>query len=323
VKIRGFRIEPGEVETVLGGHAGVAQAVTVAREDQPGERRLVAYVVPEPGASGLDAQALRRYAAEVLPDYMVPSAVVILDRLPLTPNGKVDRAALPAPDLAALTAYRAPRTAQEEILCGIVADVLRVGRAGVDDGFFDLGGDSILAMRLVSRIRAALDVELPVRAVFETPTVAGIARALDQATGMVRPALVRRERGQLVPASFAQQRLWFLNHLEGRSATYSVPLAVRLSGALDLDALRQALNDVVERHESLRTVFAEVDGAAVQQVRDLPGAGVELRASQVAGDELAAALDAVLAKGSTWRRASRWCGPACSRCPGVSGCWCW
>ena len=203
VKVRGFRIELGEVEAVLAGHAGVGQAVALARQDRLGERRLVAYVVPASGAGGLDPAALRRYAGEVLPDYMVPAAVVVLDALPLTVNGKVDRVALPAPDLTALTVFREPRTPQEEILCGIFADVLRVDRAGVDDGFFDLGGDSILAMRLVSRIRAALDVELPVRAVFEAPTVAGIAAALDEATGTVRPALVRRERTGLVPASFA------------------------------------------------------------------------------------------------------------------------
>ena len=176
VKIRGFRIELGEIETVLGGYAGVGQVVAVAREDPAGARRLVAYVVPAAGMAGLDAQALRRYAGEVLPDHMVPAGVVILDALPLTVNGKVDRAALPAPDLTALTAFREPRTPQEEILCGVFADLLGVERVGIDDGFFDLGGDSILAVRLVSRIRAALDVEIPVRAVFDTPTVAGHGR---------------------------------------------------------------------------------------------------------------------------------------------------
>ena len=297
VKVRGFRIELGEVEAVLAGHAGVGQAVALARQDQPGERRLVAYVVPAAGMSAPDPRALQQHVAEVLPDYMVPAAVVVLDALPLTVNGKVDRVALPAPDLTALTVFREPRTPQEEILCGIFADVLRVDRAGVDDGFFDLGGDSILAMRLVSRIRAALDVELPVRAVFEAPTVAGIAAALDEAAGVVRPALVRRERTGLVPASFAQQRLWFLSRLEGRSATYNVPLAIRLSGALDQDALWQALDDVIGRHESLRTVFTEVDGVPVQQVLDPGTAGIGLRVSAVAGDELAGALEAAAGEG--------------------------
>ena len=299
VKVRGFRIELGEIETVLAAHAGVAQAVAVAREDAAGGRRLVAYVVPAAGVSGLDPVVLRRYAGEVLPDYMVPAAVVVLDALPLTVNGKLDRAALPEPGLAAGTAFREPRTPQEEILCAIFADVLGVERAGVDDGFFDLGGDSIVAMRLVSRIRAVLDVELPVRAVFETPTVAGVAAALDAASGVVRPALVRQQRaeGELVPASFAQQRLWFLSRLEGRSATYNVPWAIRLSGTLDPGALEQALDDVIGRHEVLRTVFTEVDGAAVQQVRDLPSAGIELKASPVTENELTAALEGAAGEG--------------------------
>ena len=299
VKVRGFRIELGEVEAVLGAHAGVAQAVAVAAEDAAGARRLVAYVVAAAGVGGVDAQALRRYAGEVLPDYMVPAAVVVLDALPLTVNGKVDRAALPAPDLTAGAVYREPRTPQEEILCTIFADVLGLERAGIDDGFFDLGGDSILAMRLVSRIRVVLGMELPVRAVFETPTVAGVAAALDAATGVVRPALVRQDRaeGELVPASFAQQRLWFLNRLEGRAPTYNVLWAVRLRGVLDHGALGQALDDVAGRHESLRTVFAEVDGVAVQQVRDVPAAGIELKVSQAAGGGLTAAVDAAAGEG--------------------------
>jgi amino acid adenylation domain-containing protein len=299
VKIRGFRIELGEIEAVLGGHAGVAQAVTVAIEDPAGARRLVAYAVPAPGVSALDPAALRRYAGEVLPDYMVPSAIVVLDALPLTVNGKLDRAALPAPDLAALTAFREPRTPQEEILCTVFADVLGVERAGVDDGFFDLGGDSILAMRLISRIRAALDVELPVRAIFETPTVAGIARALGEATGHVRPALVRQKRaeGELVPASFAQQRLWFLNRLEGRSHTYNMPVALRLRGALDQDALEQALADLVGRHESLRTSLTEVDGIAAQRLLDPEVARPRIRAVRMPEGELEAAVDAAAREG--------------------------
>ena len=250
-----------------------------------------------PGARQLTGD-LRAHAAACLPDYMLPAAVVVLGALPLTANGKVDRAALPAPDLTALTTFRKPRTPQEEILCTVFADVLGVERAGIDDGFFDLGGDSILAMRLISRIRAALDVELPVRAVFEIPTVAGLAAALDEASGIVRPGLVRQERADAepVPASFAQQRLWFLSRLEGRTPTYNVSWAIRLSGALDQKALEQALDDVVERHESLRTVFTEVDGVAVQQVLDLGTAGIG--AGQRGGrDELAGALDAAGGEG--------------------------
>ena len=206
----------------------------------------------------------------------------MLDALPLTVNGKVDRAALPEPGLAAGTAFREPRTPQEEILCAIFADVLGVERAGVDDGFFDLGGDSIVAMRLVSRIRAVLDVELPVRAVFETPTVAGVAAALDAASGVVRPALVRQQRaeGEPVPASFAQQRLWFLSRFEGRSATYNVPWAIRLSGTLDPARWNKRWTTSSAAREPAHR-FTEVDGAAVQQVRDLDTAGIELR---VAGD---------------------------------------
>jgi amino acid adenylation domain-containing protein len=183
VKIRGFRIELGEVEAVLAGYAGVGQAVAVAREDQPGERRLVAYVVPASGTTGLDAQALRRYAGEVLPDYMVPAAIVILDALPLTPNGKLDRAALPAPDLAPAAQYREPRTPQEDILCGIYADVLGLERVGIDDGFFDLGGDSILAMLLVSRARTEGLVLTP-KDVFQCPAVADLALVAVPAAGL-------------------------------------------------------------------------------------------------------------------------------------------
>ena len=298
VKIRGFRIELGEIETVLGGYAGVGQAVAVAREDQAGARRLVAYVVPAAGVSGLDAQALRRYAGEVLPDYMVP----VGGRGPR--RAAADRQRETRPGGAARTGPgRADGVPGAADPAGgdpvrIFADVLGVERAGIDDGFFDLGGDSILAMRLVSRIRAVLDVELPVRAVFETPTVAGIAAALDEAIGDGPPGSgAPGACGELVPASFAQQRLWFLNRLEGRSATYNVPWAIRLRGALDPDALGQALNDVVGRHESLRTVFTEVDGVAVQQVRDMPAAGIELKASPVTEDDLAAAVDAAAGEG--------------------------
>ncbi|WP_302216612.1 non-ribosomal peptide synthase/polyketide synthase [Streptomyces sp. JUS-F4] len=264
VKVRGFRIEPGEVEAVLTGHPAVAQAVVVAREDTPGDTRLVAYAVTvaDDDAAG---QELRAHVAGLLPGYMVPSAVVVLDRLPLTPNGKLDRKALPAPDYAALSRGRAPRTPREEVLCGLFAEVLGVPRVGVDDGFFELGGHSLLVTRLASRIRSVLGFEVAIATVFDAPTVADLAQRLDQ-QDEVRPALVRMPRPHHIPLSFAQRRLWFLHKLEGPSATYNSPLVLRLTGRLDQPALRAALLDVVRRHESLRTVFPEQDGEPRQSV---------------------------------------------------------
>ncbi|WP_446048049.1 condensation domain-containing protein, partial [Streptomyces olivaceus] len=193
-------------------------------------------------------------------------AVVLLDALPLTAHGKLDRNALPAPEFTARARGRAPRSPREEILCGLFADVLGVAEVSIDDSFFDLGGHSLLATRLAGRIRSTLGVELSVRQVFSTPTVAGLAKALDAARE-ARSAVVRAERRpERLPLSFAQRGLWFLNRLEGPSATYNMPVSLRLSGELDRDALRAALSDVVERHESLRTVFAEDADGPYQQV---------------------------------------------------------
>ncbi|MFT7866116.1 MULTISPECIES: non-ribosomal peptide synthetase [Amycolatopsis] len=212
--------------------------------------------------------ALRAHVRDRLPQYMVPSAFVVLDRLPLLASGKLDRRALPSPDQQAVTTGRAPRTPVEEFLCGLFAEVLDTASIGVDDDFFALGGHSLMATRLVARLRAVFGVELQVRSVFETPTVAGLAALLATSdSGAARPALVRADpRPDVLPLSFAQQRLWFLHRLEGPSATYNMPTAVRLTGALDVDALRTALADVVERHEALRTVFPEIDGEARQLV---------------------------------------------------------
>ncbi|MGW4412905.1 amino acid adenylation domain-containing protein, partial [Nonomuraea sp. NPDC004702] len=282
VKIRGIRVEPGEVEAVLAGLPGVAQAAVAVRGD-----RLVGYVVPD--RAGCDLMRVRRELARRLPDFMVPAALVGLEALPLTPSGKVDRRALPAPDFVAVVGGRAPRTPREEMLCQLFAEVLGLDRVGIDDNFFHLGGHSLLATRLVSRVRSVLGVEVPIRALFEWPTVAGLVANLEQ-VGRVRPALTRADRSGQARLSFAQQRLWFLQRLDGPSATYNIPIALRLSGHLDAAALKMALGDVVERHESLRTVFPEVEGVPYQEVLEAPEGGPSLDVVTVGEDALAEAL---------------------------------
>ncbi|MFG3216100.1 amino acid adenylation domain-containing protein, partial [Streptomyces tendae] len=267
VKLRGFRIELGEIETVLAGHEQVAQAAVLVREARPGDRRLVAYLIP--AAEAVETAEVRAHLAAHLPDYMVPSAFVSLDSFPLTPNGKLDRRALPAPDYDQGTSEgRAPRTPREDILCTLFAEVLGVGSVTIDDDFFALGGHSLLATKLVSRIRTVLDTEIAVRRLFEAPTVAELAAVLDNATGTRKPLRATVSRPARVPLSYAQRRLWFLHRFEGPSATYNLPVALRMTGTLDQEALRLALADVVDRHESLRTVFAEDAEGPYQIVRD-------------------------------------------------------
>src|SRR5580692_2986524 len=268
VKVRGFRIELGEVEAVLGALPGVGQAVAVVREDRPGDRRLAGYVTARPGTV-LDPDGLRRAAGEALPDYMVPSAVMVLDSVPVTVNGKVDRPALPSPGITAGAGGRKARSPREVLLCGIFEDVLGVSGVGVDDDFFGLGGHSLLAARLVSRVRAVLGLEFGLRLLFEAPTVAGLCERLGSDATAARPALGRGTRPELVPLSFGQGRLWFINQLDGPSATYNVPLVLRLSGTVDGEAFQAALGDVVGRHEVLRTVFKVRDGVPFQDVRPL------------------------------------------------------
>ncbi|WP_319448968.1 MULTISPECIES: non-ribosomal peptide synthetase [unclassified Mycobacterium] len=264
VKIRGYRIELGEIQAALAALDGVAQAAVIAREDRPGDKRLVGYVT-ESHAGATDPATMRTQLAQRLPAYMVPAAVVVLEALPLTPNSKLDVRALPAPEYRDVGGYRAPTSLAEEILAGVYAQVLGVERVGVDDSFFDLGGDSLSAMRVVAAINASLDAGLSVRTLFDTPSIAQLVPRLGGADGGFEP-LTAVERPEAVPLSFAQNRLWFLDQLHGPSPIYNMPVALRLSGALDTDALRAALVDVADRHESLRTVFPVVDGVPRQSV---------------------------------------------------------
>ncbi|MER7923550.1 amino acid adenylation domain-containing protein [Streptomyces sp. NPDC096057] len=268
VKIRGFRVELGEVEAVLAAHARVQRAAVLARDG-----RLIGYVVGD-----ADAEALRAFAAGRLPEYMVPSVVVVLDAFPLTVNGKIDRSALPAPERGA-GGSRGPETPTEEALCALFAELLGLAEVGAEESFFALGGDSLLVMRLIARMRAELDVTVGVREVFAAPTAAGVARLVDGAGASDGAPLRRRERPERVPLSYAQQRMWFLNRIEGAdgdgegAAAYNQPFALRLSGRPDVAALEAALGDVADRHESLRTVFPDVEGVPYQEIRE----GVEGR----------------------------------------------
>ena len=270
VKLRGYRIEPGEVEAVLSGHASVRQAVVLAREDVPGEKRLVGYVV---GAGEVSGRQLREYLQGKLPEYMVPGAFVALKEFPLTPNGKVDRRALPGPEFAASEQeYVAPRGAVEEIVAGIFAQALKRERAGIRDNFFEQGGHSLLATQVISRLKVAFEVELPLRALFESPTVEGLARrvesAVRQGQAPTAPELRRADRGRSLPLSFAQQRLWFIDQLEPESALYNMPAALRMEGELDVGALERSLQEIVRRHEALRTSFSASAGEPAQVISE-------------------------------------------------------
>ncbi len=267
IKLRGFRIEPGEIESVLAQHQGVGRAAVVAQTFDSGDVRLVAYVAPNP-AHRFDPAELRAFAAQRLPEYMLPSAFVMIDRLPLTASGKLDRRALPLPDLGG-GAGRAPESERQRALAALFAELLAVAPVGLDDSFFELGGHSLLAVRLLGRVRAAFGAVLTVRDLFESPTVAALSARLDTAHITSAPALRPRARPERVPLSFAQRGLWFLNRVEGPSPTYNVPLVLRLRGELDHAALRAAIDDLVERHASLRTIFPEIDGEPVQQLSEL------------------------------------------------------
>ncbi|MCZ4584935.1 amino acid adenylation domain-containing protein, partial [Rhodococcus opacus] len=263
VKVHGFRIELGEIDTVLHTHPRVRTAVTMPRTAPSGDTVLVSYVLPAAGQQLATAELID-YAAEQLPTYMVPAAIVILDEIPMTPVGKLDRAALPAPEfLSTATEFRAPVTPVERAVARVFADVLGVERIGLDDSFFDLGGNSLVATKVVARVNAALGADLVVRTLFEAPTVEALAGWIEGAHARRpdRPDLVARTRPDRIPLSLAQQRMWFVNQYDTSSPAYNIPMALRLSGTLDVEALRATVADVLERHESLRTVYpASVDG---------------------------------------------------------------
>ncbi|HEY0602095.1 MAG TPA: amino acid adenylation domain-containing protein, partial [Herpetosiphonaceae bacterium] len=336
VKLRGFRVELGEIEATLRQHPAVGEAVVVVREDS-GDKRLVAYVVGEQGNKGtkeqenlelrtenqgddsdgsrspgghpvLGSAELRQWLGARLPDYMVPSVVVVLDVLPLTPSGKIDRRALPAPEWSAIVSdqpFIAPRTPVEEVVANVWADVLGLARVGRDDNFFALGGHSLLATQVISRLRQTFGIDLPLRSLFDTPTVPGLAEQIEVARRHVEqipsPPLQPIARDQELPLSFAQQRLWFLDQLNPGHSFYNMYVAVRLTGALDVSAVERSLNAIVQRHEALRTTIAPMNGNPVQVIhanlpiplpivdlRDLPAAEREaeaLRLAAVEGDQ--------------------------------------
>jgi len=272
VKIRGFRIELGEIEAVLRQNRAVQDAVVIDQEYDPGDKRLVAYVVPSQEQAPSTSE-LRRYLKQKLPDYMVPSAFVLLEALPLTPNGKVDRRALPVPDSTRADLeedFVAPRTPVEKVLAEIWAEVLGIERVGIHDKFLELGGHSLLAIGIVSQLRDTLKVELPISSLFASPTVAELAQRIeagDQEKPFLQaPPIQPVSRNQNLPLSWNQQRLWFLAQLEPNSPVYNEPFTIRFPGAIDVDALSKALNEIIKRHESLRARFITIDGQPVQVI---------------------------------------------------------
>ncbi|MGW4246257.1 amino acid adenylation domain-containing protein, partial [Nocardia sp. NPDC004722] len=299
VKFRGQRIELGEIETDLLAHPAVSQAAVLVMDTATGQQ-LVAYVVPKPGQS-IDPAELTRFVAEKLPSYMVPASIMVLDAFPLNTSGKLDRKALPEPVFSADAAgYRAPRTAAEEIVAGVFADVLGHERVGVDDNFFDLGGNSLVATQVVARISAAFSTRLGVRALFESPTVAGLAARVE-AEGpsdvSARPPLVAQQRPERVPLSLAQQRMWFLNQFDPNVPTYNLPFVVRLRGEVDIEALQLALSDVVARQESLRTIFPESGDGGFQRVLPMSEVDLGIEVVDLAEAELPSALAAFASTG--------------------------
>nr|WP_283236053.1 non-ribosomal peptide synthetase [Rhodococcus zopfii] len=295
VKVRGLRIELGEIESALTDVPEIGQSVVVVHDGELGQR-LVAYVVPADGAD-VDVAAVKSAVGARVPAYMVPDVVTVLEEFPLSANGKLDRKALPAPAFETRE-FRAPATPVEEIVAGVFTDVLGVGRVGADDDFFELGGNSLVATQVAARLGAALDTEVPVRVLFEDSTVTALAARVESRAGSGRRApLQPQPRPDRIPLSLAQSRMWFLNRFDTSSAVNNIPVAVRLSGELDVAALRAAVADVVARHEVLRTVYPEVDGGGHQVVLPAGDAAVDLDVRAVTADSAFAVVTEIVESG--------------------------
>ncbi len=273
VKIRGFRIELGEIEAVITQHPAVRETVVVVRDDSTDSQRIVAYVVPQKEQI-LTTFELRDFLESKLPSYMIPGAFIILEALPLMPNGKVDRKALPIPELTQILSSDIilPSTPIENLLAGIWAEILGIEKVGIDNNFFELGGHSLIATRVISQIRQVFQVELPLRYLFEKPTIAGLAKEIEKAikvdSGDGATNIERIVRSPELPLSYAQQRLWFLAQLEPNSPFYNMPAVVRLEGQLNVEALQQSFNEIISRHEALRTNFQTREGQAIAVISE-------------------------------------------------------
>ncbi|MFF3566625.1 amino acid adenylation domain-containing protein [Nocardia jiangxiensis] len=298
VKIRGLRIELGEIDSALTAHPAVGRAVTVGFRADSGAQSLVSYVVAAPDRS-IDTGILLDQLRDRLPAYMVPASIMAVDRIPTTPAGKVDRKALPEPVFADAIPFRAPVTATERIVAGCFEETLGIEAIGVDDSFFALGGDSLVATRIAARIGAALDTDVPVRLLFEASTVAALAARIDahSGTGRGRPPLVARPRPDLVPLAPAQQRMWFFNQYDTGAGTYNVPIVIRLRGELHIEALRAAMIDVLDRHESLRTRYPDHDGTLIQLIESIDDVDHELPLVSVPANRLISAITEFVTEG--------------------------
>jgi amino acid adenylation domain-containing protein len=283
LKIRGYRIELGEIESVLGAHPGVKTNAVVLREDVAGEKQLVAYVVSKQEGK-LTSGDLRDYLKTKIPDWMVPSAILLIEQMPMTTNGKVDRKALPAPTAPAAAAkhFVAPHTFVQELLASIWIQVLKLDKVGIHDNFFESGGHSLNATQVISRARNIFHVDLHVHDLFASPTIAGLAGVMAEKLKERKldlPPLCRVAREKYLPASFAQQRLWFIDQLESGSAFYNIPIAVRLTGKLDIAILQKCVTGIFERHEVLQTSFREVNSEPVQVI--VPGLAVNIHVDDI------------------------------------------